>query len=274
MHDLSPNPIDCRKEAQHMSKLISLKEKLNARQNVLGTTVSSLSWSGLIQKLSLFPLDFLLFDLEHGTLSAESIEEMLRMCRLTDLPSIVRVQDSLPHLISKPLDMGADGVLIPRVESLEQVEIAVRAARYYPRGRKGCGGFSNLRAEDNGSVLEYNDNRLIFIQMESAEGLEALPGILKKYASELAGVIIGPYDTSIMLGTPLDITSDVMTEYIRDVFACCAEYGVSCGSFVDHAGMFERYRELGGNIFWTSSLLSLMLQGVDNLCTSFSEMNQ
>ena len=263
-----------RKGSIIMSRLISLKQKLAARENVLGTTVSSISWSGMIQKLALFPLDFLLFDLEHGTLSIESIEEMLRMCRLTDLPSIVRVPDSLPHLISKTLDMGADGVLIPRVESVEQVDIAVRAARYYPRGRKGCGGFSNLRAEDNGSVAEYNDNRMIFIQMESAEGLEALPSILNKYSGELAGVIIGPYDTSIMLGTPLDIESDVMTEYIRNVFACCNEHGVSCGSFVDHAGMFERYRSLGGNIFWTSSVLSLMLQGVDNLCKSFGEMNQ
>ena len=182
-----------------MSKLIRLKEKLAARQPVLSTTIANLGWSGVIQKAAAFNFDMMMFDLEHGTLSVESVENLLRMCRLCDLPSIVRVTDCVPHLISKTLDMGADGILVPRVERMEQVETAVRCARYYPRGRKGCGGFSNLRPEDQGSVEKYNDNRLIFIQMESGEGLEILPEILKTYGQELAGVLIGPYDASIMI---------------------------------------------------------------------------
>ena len=148
-----------------MSKLLALKEKLAARQPVLSTTIANLTWTGIIQRAAAFDFDMMMFDLEHGTLSIESVEGMLRMCRLCDLPSVVRVPDCVPHLISKTLDMGADGVLIPRVERIEQVETAIRCARYYPRGRKGCGGFSNLRPEDKGSTDRYNDNRMIFIQM-------------------------------------------------------------------------------------------------------------
>lgn len=252
-----------------MSKLTVLKEKLAARQPVLSTTIANLSWTGIIQKASAFPFDMMMFDLEHGTLSIESVEEMLRMCRLCDLPSIVRVPDCVPHLISKTLDMGADGVLIPRVERMEQVETAVRCARYYPRGRKGCGGFSNLRAEDQGSVEKYNDNRLIFIQMESNEGLTILPEILKTYGHELAGVLIGPYDASIMIGTPLDIMSDEMTAYIRDVFAVCNEYGIACGSFVDGPALIARYRDLGANVYWTGTDIGLLCTGFKAVCDSF-----
>ena len=252
-----------------MSKLNELKAKLAARQPVLSTTIANLSWTGIIQKASAFAFDMMMFDLEHGTLSVESVEGLLRMCRLCDLPSVVRVPDCVPYLISKTLDMGADGVLIPRVERMEQVETAIRCARYYPRGRKGCGGFSNLRAEDEGSVELYNDNRLIFIQMESDEGLAILPEILQKYGQELAGVLIGPYDASIMIGTPLDIMSNAMTDYIRKVFDICKQYDISCGSFVDGPALFARYRDLGANVYWTGTDIGMLCTGFKATCDAF-----
>lgn len=256
-----------------MSRFNDLKAKLKSRQNILGTTIVNIGWSGLPQKIAAFPFDFVVFDLEHGTLTAESIEDSLRICRLVDLPSIVRVPDSIANLVSKTLDMGADGVMLPRVERMEQVETAIRAARYYPRGRKGCGGFSNFRAEDAGSVETYNDNRMIFIQIESQEGLDILPEILDKHGSDIAGVLLGPYDTSIMLDTPLDIRSDAMTDFIRKMFAVCAERGISCGSFVDDSTMLDRYRSLGGNVFWTGTELSLLSEALGSLCTAFAKMN-
>lgn len=252
-----------------MSRLELLKEKLLNKKPVLSTTIANVAWSGLAQKAAGFGFDFMMFDLEHGTLNTESVEESLRICRLCDLPTVVRVADTVPYLISKVLDMGADGILLPRVERLEQVETAIRCARYYPRGRKGCGGFSNLRAEDQGKVEKYNDNRLIFIQIESWEGLAALPQILETYGKELAGVLIGPYDSSIMVGTPLDICSDTMTQYIREVFDTCRKAGISCGSFVDNGAMIPRYRDLGGNIYWTGTELSLISESYGALCDAF-----
>ena len=121
-----------------MSRLLELKDKLKNVRPVLGTTVVNVAWSGLAQKTAAFPFDFLVLDEEHGTLSAESAEEILRICRLCDLPTVVRIPDAVPNLISKSLDMGADGVMIPRVESLAQVETAIRSARYFPRGRIYC----------------------------------------------------------------------------------------------------------------------------------------
>lgn len=255
-----------------MSRLNKLKEKLDKREAVLSTTIANVSWSGIVQKAAGFPFDFIVFDLEHGTLSIEQTEELLRVCRLCDLPSVVRVPDCIPNLISKTLDMGADGILLPRVESMEQVKTAIRAARYYPLGRKGCGGFSNLRTDDCGDVNKYNENRLIFIQIESKEGACALPEILHQCRDELAGVLIGPYDASIMLGTPLDITSSAMDEFVRNIFKTCHTFGISCGSFVDDAHMLKRYQEFGGNVFWTGTEVSLLCESYGNLCKSFSDI--
>ena len=87
-------------------------------------------------------------------------------------------------------------------------------------------------------------------------------------------MLIGPYDSSIMIGTPLDITSDPMTDYIRRVFDICCEAGVSCGSFVDDAGMIGRYRELGANVYWTGTEISLLCEAYGNLCRAFKEKTE
>ena len=249
-----------------MGRLESLKQKLANRETILSTTISNIAWSGLAQKIAGYPFDFIVFDLEHGTLSTESVEESLRICRLTDLPSIVRVSDCTPSNISKILDMGADGVLLPRVETLEQVETAIRAGKYYPRGRKGCGGFSNFRKEDEALVDKYNDNRIIFIQMESQEGLNVLPEILNRYKSEVDGVIIGPYDTSIMLGTPLNIKSEKMLDFINRVFSTCKDNNTSSGIFVDNSSMIQGYYDMGANIFWVGTEISMFCESLDRVC--------
>ena len=67
----------------------------------------------------------MLFDCEHGIFNPEIANDMLMAARACDLPTIVRVQDCEYHCISKCLDMGADGVLIPRTETLEQVALAI-----------------------------------------------------------------------------------------------------------------------------------------------------
>ena len=253
-----------------MNRFERFQQKLNGLRPVVGTTVANVQWTGLTQKIAEYPFDFLMFDLEHGTLSVESVEGALRVARLKDLPTIVRVPDCVPHLIQKTLDMGADGLLLPRVESVEQVEKAIAAARYAPMGRKGCGGFANLRADDHGSTDAYNHNRLIFIQMESREGLEALSGILDRFAAQIAGVIIGPYDASIMLGTPLKIGSGAIQDYITSVFELCAARAMPAGIFVDDASMIEGYLKMGANIFWVGTEMAFLCQGLNAVIEEFA----
>ena len=136
---------------------------------------------------------------------------------------------------------------------------------------RGCGGFSNFRSEDGDSVEIYNKNRFLILQIESEEGLAILPEMLRKYKEEIAGVLIGPYDSSIMLGTPMDITSDKMQFYVKAVFDACRAERVPCGSYVDDAGLIDYYRDLGANVFWTGSELSLLSEACGNLCNAFNE---
>ena len=250
-----------------MDKLQALLTKLRTMERILATTVVDPCWQGLIQKLGDSALDLIVLDTEHGALGIESAEPLLRMARLVDLPTIVRVPDVVPNYISKIIDMGADGVMLPRVENEAQVELAIRSIRFYPRGRKGCGGFSLFRKGE--SLSDVNDNRMIWIQIESSEGIDALPGILSRFADELACIIIGPYDMSIMTGEPLDIKCEAMQENIRKVFDTCKEYGKSCGIFVDGPNDMEFWNSLGANVFWVSTELSLLMGAVASLHEKF-----
>ncbi len=243
----------------YMPALENFKEKLKKRELVFGSTfgtVNNLYFPRLFQSLG---TDFMLFDFEHGNFMPETAVDMLQMCRACDLPTICRVQDCEYHCISKCIDMGADSVLIPRTETLAQVKLAIDSIRIYPQGRKGVGGIGMLRSGE--SIDEFNDNRLLFIQTESPLGVKNLPEILQVYGSEIAGVIIGPSDLSVMSGVQLNIHSEITKSQIRQIITVCQQYKKSVGMFMMPEQMQE-WADAGMNMLWVSSDTGFMAQGL------------
>ena len=128
------------------------------------------------------------------------------------LPAFVRAQDAEYHLIAKAIDMGADGVMIPRTESPEQLKTAVDTLLFYPEGRKGSGGHAQFRKGE--AYADFKKTRFLMPQIESPKGIEMLPKMLEEYGEHISAVMIGPYDLSIMVGTPKDIKSPVTKEQL------------------------------------------------------------
>lgn len=79
----------------------------------------------ILEQMNCDELDYVLFDAEHGLFDTQNVVELLQVCRLMGLPAFVRAQDAEYHLIAKAIDMGADGVMIPRTESLEQLKTVI-----------------------------------------------------------------------------------------------------------------------------------------------------
>jgi 2-keto-3-deoxy-L-rhamnonate aldolase RhmA len=186
------------------------------------------------------------------------------------LPSFVRVPDAEYHLISRMMYMGADGVMLPRTESLEQVKTAVEAIRFAPLGKTGCGGHGQYRRGE--SFDEYQKSRYLFVQIESQPGIDLLPEIIEKYGNEIAGIIIGPYDMSVMLGTPCNIKSDVMIEAIQKVFDICNERKMSCGIFCDDEVLSKKYRDMGANVLWACTDNNFFMRGFNQVFDALAEM--
>ena len=244
-----------------MGRITNLTKKFRNRDLVFGFTTSILD-PNVLRGYARDGVDFILFDLEHGSISGEMIAPYLDICRKLDIPTIVRVQDAMYHLIAKQIDMGADGILLPRTETLEQVRTAIDAVRFPPIGRKGCGGANQWRKGE--SVSEFQVGRSILIQIESPKGIENLPAILSTYGNEIAAVIIGPYDMSFLSGAPLDIHGEVVTGNIMKVIEICGECKTSCGIYCDGLSLAKKWRERGMNVLWTASDVSLLASGVSS----------
>src|SRR5690349_19824935 len=85
-------------------------------------------------------LDFVMFDLEHRPHDYETVHDLSQVARLMGMASLVGPETISSSAISRVLDLGASGVVIPHVETAEEVEIATKSVRYPPLGNRGrCG---------------------------------------------------------------------------------------------------------------------------------------
>ena len=101
-----------------MNKYDRLAQKFANREKIIGTTVSLLNSPLLVEYMNRADLDFILFDAEHGVFDTQNVVSCLQVCRLMGLPAFLRAQDSEYHLMAKAIDMGADGIMLPRTETL------------------------------------------------------------------------------------------------------------------------------------------------------------
>ena len=170
-----------------------------------------------------------------------------KFCRDADLPTIARAQDCEYHCISKCLDMGADGVMIPRTETMSQVKLAIDSMRFHPRGRKGIGGAGLFRKGEK--FEEINDNRLLILQIESPLGIATLDAMLTVYGHEVAGVVIGPCDLACMCGYGIDTECEAVKQHAQTVIKICQRHSKPSGIYCS-MGNIGHYYKSGMSILW------------------------
>lgn len=184
-------------------------------------------------------MDFAWMDFEHGGPSPEDstvFEHYTRAAETSDVELLVRLPSGDPSLVRKVLDAGIRTVLIPRIETAEEVREAVKATRFVYDGAPGERGFAAGRANRWGADLdEYirraDESVLMGVQIEHRNAVENLDEILS--VSELGFVFIGYGDLSISLGHPLDLDHPTVRDTIEDVRDRCQEANIPVGYTVD-----------------------------------------
>lgn len=156
--------------AQAPTKMLNtVKQKLAEGKQVVGGTVSvpdpdtycAMANSGF---------DFLWIEMQHSPLSYQDVAHMIMSCKGAPGIPFVRVPDATEGDIQKATDMGALGIILPMVESVEKVKNAVKFANYPPKGKRSQGGgyYGALYGRDYRAVA--NDNIMIVAMIESPEG--------------------------------------------------------------------------------------------------------
>ena len=147
------------------------------------------------------------------------------------MPCLVRVPGADEPPIKKALDLGAEGIIVPQVNTVAQAASVVRYARYAPAGSRGVG---LARAHGYGlRFQEYldaaNESVAVIVQAEHAQAVENIESIVK--VEGIDAVLIGPYDLAASLGKMGRINDRAVTDAIDYVTKTCQAAGVPLGYF-------------------------------------------
>lgn len=213
----------------------------------IGLGMESVLTAEAVSKLD---FDFVLMDRQHGNWSLEGIMNAVRPICLHHSVPIVRVRANEFSEIGQVLDRGALGIVVPMVNTPEEAEKAVFAARYPPRGGRSVGFFG---AELYGSDYFHFIERELYVgvQIETVESVKNIKQILS--VDGIDGCCVGPKDLALSMG--IDLHSDegagILENTILDIRNACLEAGKIPGI-------------LGGNAsYWFEKGFLLAITGSD-----------
>lgn len=144
--------------------------------------------------------DYVCIDTQHGAVDYQTTVELIRAVEHGGSRAIVRVPWNEPGIIGKMLDAGAEGVIVPMVNTVEQAEAAVQACRYAPHGGARSFGPTVAKLRHDDYVEWARDNVAVIPMIETAEALSNLDAILQ--VDGIDAVYVGPADLSLTLDLP------------------------------------------------------------------------
>ncbi len=211
----------------------NFKQKIRNNEVLLGTVVTIPS-STTAEIMSLVGFDWLWIDMEHAPLSLEKIQEIMQGIgnRSTCL---VRVPCNDRVWITRVLDRGCDGIIVPQVNSAEEAKQVVDACKYTPEGNRSV---TISRAQNYGiNLQEYyknaNENMIIVLQIENIEAVRNIESIINVPGFD--AILIGPFDLSGSMGKTGMIDDPEVQEAISTVKEACFKKGIPIGIYVGDA---------------------------------------
>ena len=222
-----------------------LKEKLYRGEAALGIFHGCAS-SDLVEVSALAGYDFVVIDCEHGPMSPETAQDMIRAAESRGITPLVRVPEISQSTMLRYLDIGAHGLEVPDVDTADDARAMVRYAKYAPEGERGV---AFPRSADYGlcDVAAYtkqeNEQTLLIAHCENTESLGNLEAICQVPGIDV--IMLGPFDMSQSLGVTGQVTHPLVEQAAQQVLAICRKYGRIPGIFCGSGEMARRRYEQG-----------------------------
>ena len=252
----------------------SLRSQLGSGKPVIGTMIEEISSPFIVHVLANAGYDFVFVDMEHGRFGQEGAANLIQTVRLTSMTCLVRVPDNQYHLIARILDAGAEGIMVPRISTQQEVEAVVQYARYPPIGQRGLSvtrGHNNYeRGETQTFTQHANRENLVIIQIERREAVEDIDSLLSVPGVDVA--LIGPVDLSISLGLPLDFSHPDIEKAIQRVVNACQRHNVIAGMHTSNLKALSYWHQRGILMLTSSSELDMLIDSSKALAHAMREM--
>jgi 2-keto-3-deoxy-L-rhamnonate aldolase RhmA len=221
----------------------------------------------MVEIVALEGPDFAVLDAEHAPFDRSMLDLMMLAGRASGLPLLVRVPDARGSSIGGALDLGAAGIMVPHVSSVEMARAAVASARY----RNGTRGFSSApRHAGYGShsmrdIVDAADRIQVLVQIEDPSAAAQASAILD--VEGVDGIVVGRADLAISMGLT-DSSAAAVDDLVRKVFSAVNDSKKIKGVVVSSEAERRTYAQLGANWFIMGNDQSLLRKATRQLLSS------
>lgn len=207
------------------------KKKLTAGQPTYGV-ISTSDDPQLAELFGLAGFDFYMLDTEHGLIDAAQAVNVIRACERVNMTPMVRIGSKDPKVVLQYLDAGMMGVMMPGLETADDIKMLVDAVRYPPVGKRGMGltrasGYIATGSEAESYINFSNQEIMVIPQFEDAALIDRFEELISQPGVD--AVVIGPRDLSLNMGFPDGANHPEVQEMIDRVVAICKKRGVAAG---------------------------------------------
>lgn len=222
------------------------KCKLKAGQPTYGV-ISTSADSQVAELFGLAGFDYYMLDAEHGLMNAAQVVDAIRACERVNMTPMVRIGPKDPKLVLQYLDAGMMGVMMPGLETVEEIKMLIDAVKYPPLGKRGFGltrasGYVAVGNEAVDYINFSNEQIMVIPQFEDAALIDRFEEMICQPGVD--AVVIGPRDLSLSMGFPDGPNHPEVQEMIDRVIAICKKRGVvagiTAGSRADSANQVAR----------------------------------
>lgn len=239
-------------------------------------TFFELGGRGAMEALSRSGLDYVIIDTEHGCFSEETTADLILAAEKGGLLPFVRIGDiRRPHVL-RMLDIGARGLIVPNIRSVDQVRELIDYAKFPPLGRRGyCPNRTTGWGTDDWSkdVKAYmaacNARCKLIPQCETKEALEHIEEIAALEGVD--GIFIGPCDLSIDLGIPLQFDNPLLQDAIKRILCACKKNNKESYIFAGNMADAKKWAAYGFDSVTYSLDASVFIQSFQSLVQEFRE---
>lgn len=224
---------------KNLKQRLKQGETLNGCWLNLGSTITA-------EIVGLSGYDWVLLDLEHGAGSEKDILSQLQALEHTPAGAIIRVESEQRQRIHRVLDMGAEGVMCPHIDTPTQAIAAARGLHYPPDGVRGVAKMVRATAyglKFDDYYREAKDNILGIVQIETAEAIKNVDAIAATDGVDV--LFIGPNDLSMDMGIYTQYEHTLFKDALKKTVAAAQKAGKATGILIFNPDEYQIYHDLG-----------------------------
>lgn len=213
-----------------MNSCESIRGRIKSGETVYGHFLLELFTPGVPQIVKNCGLDFVVIDMEHGRCDLGMVTELIICAKDAGIAPFVRVPDIEYRPLSRVLDLGATGVIVPRVETAEQARGMVSQLKYAPEGCRGVAlgiAHDRYRAQGPAYFEMANRNTVVIALLESARAFDNLDEILSTPGLDVAWM--GHYDLTVSMGIPAQFSNPLFLQKMDQLLDGCHRHQIAPG---------------------------------------------